>query len=114
VRPGCAGSGCEAQSRTWHDVTVMSPAPSPPTVATSTVNSVPPVVGPHGAPSSVWSTVYEPPPFTTTWNVLLLNAESQPPGWMLAAGVPGVHNVKRGSRRKVTVAPRAAALSPRW
>ena len=92
----------------------MSPAPSEPTLATSTVNSTPPCVGPHGRPSNVWSTVNVPPPLSTTWKLLFENADSQSPGWMLDSGEPGVHSAKRESRWNVTCAPTAAALSPRW
>jgi len=57
----------------------MSPAPSDPALATSTVNSTPPCVGPQGGPSSAASTEYEPPPASTTWNVVFAKPASQSP-----------------------------------
>src|SRR5437016_5241157 len=48
------------------------------------------------------------------WNVLLLKLASQLPGWMLEAGVPGVHSARRGSRWNVTCAAPAGVDSPRW
>ena len=46
-----------SQSCAFTRVTVIAPWPSAPADARSTVNSVPPVVMPHGVPTSATSTV---------------------------------------------------------
>ena len=78
--PALAATGTFEQSRALTVVTVSVPAPSP-LIADlrSTVNSSPPVVTPQGWPKIAWSTVYEPPPLSTTWKLVFEKAASQVP-----------------------------------
>ena len=55
--PVLAATGALPQSRAATDCTVIVPVPVGPTAATSSVNSEPPWVAPHGEPSSTTSTV---------------------------------------------------------
>src|SRR5437867_2759109 len=109
--PGTPGSGWLSPPRTFAGVTVIAPLPSPATDFRSTVNSVPPVVTPHGRPKIAWSTVYEPPPLSSTCRFTFEKADSHDPAWMLWAGVPGVHSDSfERSIWNVTLAPRAGEL----
>src|SRR5215831_11906077 len=88
VGPGATGMTAPEQSRTFTEVIEIAPLPSAPTDFRSIVNSWPPPVTPHGDPSRLPSTVNDPAPLSTTWNTVLVNAPSQLPAWMLAAGGP--------------------------
>src|SRR6266571_5309884 len=114
VGPGAAAIGTLSQSRALTEVTVIAPGPSPSTDFRSSVNSWPPVVTPHGCPRIAWSTVYEPPPLSTTSRPVFPNPPSHVPAWMLAPGVPGVHSDSFAvSSWNVTLIPRAGADSLR-
>jgi len=54
--PARSRSGAFPQSRVATSLTVSVPTPSAPLPVTSSVNSVPPAVTPHGSPRMVWST----------------------------------------------------------
>ena len=55
--PAITGTAALTQSRDLTRVIVIAPLPSGPAAASLIVNSVPPVVMPHGEPSSDTSTV---------------------------------------------------------
>ena len=62
----------------------------------------------------VWSTVYIPPPRSTTRKPVFVKPESHEPGWMLAAGLSGVQSESFAvSIVKVTLMARAGVASSR-
>src|SRR6267154_1782161 len=85
--PAAMASGVPAHVVAFTRVTVIKPWPSGPVDLTSTVNGVPPVVIPHGAPTSDTFTVYAPPPSSVTVMLVFVKPASHEPMWMLAAGV---------------------------
>ena len=100
------------QSRDLTRVTVIAPEPSGPTEWRSTLNSVPPVVMPHGEPTSDASTVYAPPPSSVIWSCVLEKPLNHVPRWMLAAGLEQSASLLASSWND-TVSPRAGVASPR-
>src|SRR5215831_8812433 len=110
--PAATAIALLSQSCDLTRVTVIAPEPSPSTEWRSTVNSVPPVVMPHGRPTSETSTVYAPAPSSETWSRVLEKPLNHAPRCTLAAGAPHSATFVPSSWND-TVSERAGADSPR-
>ena len=76
------------------------------------MNSVPPVVMPHGSPISVTSTVYAPAPLSVTSICVFEKPLNHEPRWTLASGVEHSASFVPSSWNE-TDSERAGADSPR-